>query len=351
MKNEPSKKRRWLRAAGGVLAGVLVLVLVVPLLAFNISPVAGSLLIRAMFAGEPQLPPASLTFTGEVQVQQNLRYGTAADEQLDLYLPKQQSGTCPLVIWVHGGAFVGGDKNDVRFLAEALAFNGYAVAAINYSRAPEAKYPTPVLQTGRAYSFLTTGSYPGKEKIDTRQIFIAGDSAGANIAAQFALLQTNMAYRAAFMSAYDAGDFPGVMPPEVLRGALLYCGPYSMGQLGAVSHPLMKFLLSQTGWAYFGERDFAAGPAAAEVDIIRHVTAAFPPAFITDGNTLSFPDHGKALSGALSALGVPVRNLFFDDTAEAVPHEYQFHLQSEAGRTALEHTLQFLADYRLPQDA
>ena len=332
-----------------ILLCILAFLIAGAVITFNVSPVPGSLLIRVMFDKPPAPPPPDMTYETEVRMSKNISYGASNDELLDLYLPEETGGPYPLIIWVHGGAFVGGDKADVEYLARALAFNGYAVAAINYSRAPESGYPTPVLQTGIAYTFLTEKTYPGSDKIDTKQIFLAGDSAGAHITAQFANLQVNPAYRAAFLIAHKVQDFPKPISGDVLKGLLLYCGPYSIPKLLDAEHPLLKFLVSQTGWAYFKDRNPAQSPFADEADIIQHLTGGFPPAFITDGNTLSFPQHAKELAERLAEFGVSTRELYFDDSPEAVPHEYQFDLREEAGQSALKQALEFLEERLLSQ--
>ena len=322
---------------------ILLAVILSLALVFNLSPVAGTMLIRKLFDMPPQLPPDDLSFSEQVTVTNDISYGDAKEELLDLYLPKEADGVCPLIVWVHGGAFVGGDKRDVTHFAEALAYHGYAVAAINYTRAPEAKYPTPVLQTGEAYTFLTETYDAAAANIDTTRVFLAGDSAGAHIAAQFMILQTNEAYRESFLAAHDAEAFPAPISKNVLKGALLYCGPYSVERMTSVTNPLMKFLVSQTGWAYFGSKSFGDTPAGKEANLVEHVTSAFPTSFITDGNILTFPDHAKELVENLTAQGVPVQTLFFDGELEIVEHEFQFDLKENAGRLALEPTLEFLS--------
>ena len=51
----------------------------------------------------------------------------------------------PCIVWVHGGAYAGGDKEDVTAYAKHLASFGYIVISMNYSLAPKAQYPTPLL--------------------------------------------------------------------------------------------------------------------------------------------------------------------------------------------------------------
>ena len=345
MKMDIQTKGGRIRFCAKILLCLLASILIVLIIALNTSPVIGALFIRSLFNHQPQKPPQDLEYADQVLTAKDIHYGNSEDMLLDLYIPQYAETRCPLVIWVHGGAFVGGDKRDVTFFAEALAFNGYAVAAINYSRAPEFCYPAPVLQLGDAYSFLTGEDYIYKDKLDMQQVFIAGDSAGAHIASQFMLLQTNLEYRKAFLDENECQTFPDPIPRQVLKGALLYCGPYAVERFEDISNPLMQFLVWQTGWAYFGEKNIISSPLADEIDIIQRVTRDFPPTFITDGNAMSFAEHAKDLLAKLVELEVPVQSLFFDDSPEKVLHEYQFELRSDAAQSSLEHTLDFLRTY------
>ena len=342
MKKFASRRQSGLAAVFGIPLLIIAAIVLIPIIAINVTPAPGSLLIRMIFNMPPQPPPPDLYYSDQVQVTRNIKFGDAKDEVLDLYQPKAPKSASPLIIWVHGGAFVGGDKRDVAFFAEALAYNGYAVACINYTRAPEGKYPTPVLQTGEAYTFLTKSFDAKAAKIDTGKFYIAGDSAGAHIAAQFSILQSNPAYRKSFMETHGNPAFPDVISSKIFRGALLFCGPYSVERMANVSNPLMKFLVSQTGWAYFGSKDFTSQPVAIEANLIQHVTKDFPPSFVTDGNVMTFPEHAEDLIKELKAKGVFVDELFFDGELEIVEHEFQFDLLEPAGRLALERTLAFL---------
>jgi acetyl esterase/lipase len=97
--------------------------------------------------------------------------------------------------------------------------------------------------------------------------------------------------------------------------------------------------------AYAGHEDFLTDPRFAPASVVNHVTAAFPPTFISVGNADPLREHSRAFAEALQEHGVPVRTLFFpDDYAPALPHEYQFDLDTEAGRSALERSLAFLAE-------
>jgi Esterase/lipase len=322
---------------------ILIIFLVIPATAFNLSPFAGSMLIRLFFDKLPKPPFEDPIYRDAVKVSYDISYGKSDDEIFDLYVPiSTDIQNCPLIIWVHGGAFVGGDKRDVTYLAEALAYHGYAVASINYTRAPEASYPTPILQLDKAYTFLTTQNYAESDKIDTSRIFLAGDSAGAHTAAEFVIIQTNHTFKNQFLENHKITDFSDTSIPT---GMLLYCGPYSAWRFEQISHKLMKFMVNQASWAYFGKKNPLETRFAEEIDIKSNVTANFPPSLIIDGNYMSFADHGRDLAARLSGFDVPVSKMFFDESTGNVPHEFQFDLTTEAAMISLEYTLEFLNQF------
>jgi acetyl esterase/lipase len=89
------------------------------------------------------LPASSLA---KMKVFDNVAYATQSPEQrVDIYLPKGVKNP-PLMIWTHGGGFVFGDEDGMRFddeakMLEAFIKNGIAVASVNYRLAQMAPFP------------------------------------------------------------------------------------------------------------------------------------------------------------------------------------------------------------------
>ena len=327
------KKNRRLRRK--IAAGFAVLLAV--LIAFAaISPIPVSYLIRFMFRNGMAVPPDNYAeMQNRVTVFGDLTYPSAyKDNRADVYLPKS-GGVRATILWIHGGAFVGGDKQDIAVYATALASEGYAVVCMNYRRAPEAKYPSPVIQTRDAYLWMESES--GEYGFDMSRLVLAGDSAGAHIAAQFAAVQCNPDY---------AGDMgmPQTVPPENIRAMLLFCGPYDAAEIGVGGNFVLNLMLGKAAKAYFGGGDWVLR-VGNQATIAPHITASFPPAFVSDGNTGSFEDHARNLAEAMSAAGVPVEAYFIDPAVEETPHEYQFVMNTPAGIESFRRTLGFLREY------
>ncbi|MFW5438902.1 alpha/beta hydrolase [Paenibacillus apiarius] len=253
---------------------------------------------------------------------------------LDIISPKNTKET-PVIFWVHGGGFIGGDKSQVTTYGVELAAHGYTVVSINYALAPKKIYPTPVLQLGEAYEFIKKNEIKYDLKLDN--VYFAGDSAGAQISGQFINIQTSPEY--AKLTKIDA-----IVDPSTIKGVLLFCGPYSMPALANMEKTkAVKDFLSTIGWAYMGKKNWEDLPETKVASILNYVTKNYPPAFITDGNTTSFEDQGKALASALQSKGVPVESLFFDkNIAGEITHEYQFQMNTPAGEESFKKVLEFL---------
>ena len=165
-------------------------------------------------------PPSVIALTDE-------RYGDEDDMVLDVARPAAAGGRFPLVLWVHGGGWVGGSKEELTGYFRLVASHGFAVAGPRYSLAPEHRYPTPLRQMMRALEYLQANA--DRYQIDPDRIAIGGDSAGAQIAAQIGALVTTPGY------AGTVGVSPAITPTQ-LRGLVLACGPYDLRLLGPSEH-------------------------------------------------------------------------------------------------------------------
>ncbi len=304
------------------------------------SPMPVVRLLRKGPDAAPEAPPGYAARRARVRVQRDLAYPSRwGRNTFDLYLPKQE-GPAPVILWAHGGAFVAGDKAGVEVWATCLASDGFAVAAMNYQWAPEARYPAQVAQLGECYAALQALARDGAP-LDLARFAVAGDSAGAHMAAQFAALQSSAALQK------DLG-LPACVAPGTLRAALLYCGPYDVAQMASPQNRVLRLFLSRVGWSYLGKKRWQKSALCATTAVARYVTPAFPPCYLTDGNAHSFEGQGRALAAALKAQGVPVSTRFFPPNAGAVEHEYQFQLGEANADACYADTVRFLQTYLAP---
>lgn len=241
-------------------------------------------------------------------------------------------GALPAIVWIHGGGWLSGRKEDVANYLRVIAARGFVAVAVDYTLAPDAVHPTQLRQVHDTLVQLL--GQAAELGIDPAHVVLAGDSAGAQIAAQLAAALTDPAYAAKL-------GLSTPLPPTAVRGVALFCGPYDLrlfdydGRLGPVLRTAIR--------AFTGHPGLDDNPAIDLASVLHHVSARFPPAFITVGNADPLLRHSQLLDERLRALGVPVDALYFPpDRSPALGHEYQFNLDDPAGTEALERLLSFM---------
>jgi acetyl esterase/lipase len=120
------------------------------------------------------------TATAQSQTLLDLEYARLGNKRLllDLYVPAG-AGPFPLIVWVHGGAWLGGDKDDTPAIRQVN--RGYAVASINYRLSFEAKFPAQIEDCKAAVRWLRANAAP--YKLDPNRIGAWGSSAGGHLVA------------------------------------------------------------------------------------------------------------------------------------------------------------------------
>lgn len=132
----------------------------------------------------------------QVHVLENIQYQQDPDLTLDVYLPPQthNSELRPAVVWIHGGGWISGSKAHARGYFKRLADAGYPVFSLQYQLAPAVTYPAQLHQINQALAYIQ--EHAALFGVDARQLFLAGDSAGANLASHYAALLSNPEFAA-----------------------------------------------------------------------------------------------------------------------------------------------------------
>ncbi|WP_245447474.1 alpha/beta hydrolase [Nitratireductor sp. OM-1] len=104
-------------------------------------------------------------------------YDRQSGEMLDLYPAGEGS---PVFLWIHGGYWRGGSKDDNAFAAGGLTAHGISVAVMNYTLAPEAGIGEIVRQVRSAVAWLRKNG--AEHGLDVGKIHVGGSSAGGHLA-------------------------------------------------------------------------------------------------------------------------------------------------------------------------
>lgn len=267
---------------------------------------------------------ASLEIPEDVTCYYGLRYGTTPGlNLLDVYEPAEKKGEkLPVIVVVHGGGWVYGDKERYRYYAADLAKRGFRVVCYSYRLAPEYKFPASFEDTNRVIEWM----YDNAEKyaFDMANVFFAGDSAGGHMAGLYANICTNPDYAKNFDFRVPNGFVP--------RAMAMNCGVYqifsgesNVGQAVLSPHAdsdLMGDLLPEKGCAK--ERSI--------LNVTDHVTPAFPPCFVMTAKGDHQLQQAPLLVDALEKNGVPYEYKIYGTDENPLYHVFHVNVREPAGQ-------------------
>jgi acetyl esterase/lipase len=329
--------RRLWKWVGGIVLFFVALAAAV-WIAFQVSPWPNALLIRSAFTkGSAQFSAALEKYVpANVTQVENQQYRKGDNDAfIDVFYPSNTTAPRTTIVWVHGGAWVSGNKDQVDNYMKILAGHGFTTVSVNYTIAPEKQYPTPIIQLNDALEYIQANAK--RLNVDDKHIVMAGDSAGSQIVAQMANIATNPSY------ANEIGIQPK-LPADKLKGLLLNCGAYDLalpnysGSFGGFLHTVL--------WAYSGTKDFLQDPKLKTASVANYLTPKFPPSFITAGNIDPLLPQSTELAKRLEGLKVPTDTLFYSPGHQPkLNHEYQFVLDTADGQQALTRMVEFVKQY------
>lgn len=240
---------------------------------------------------------AGLVEPNDVVAFKDVRYGEFGDwNLLDLYLPRGNAEKLPVIVSVHGGAFVYGQKETYKFYLMSLAERGFAVVNFNYRLAPEFKFPAALEDTDAVLHWVFENAL--KYNLDVENIFMVGDSAGANYAALYAIYRVNPEYACKVQKASVAwhGCAAKINPPEGFKpkAVALNCGLYDLTE--------EKNSRADTMQDLFGEH---LEECCEYLNVMDYVTAQFPPAFVMTGEYDFLKRQAPRMAKTLEANKVP----------------------------------------------
>lgn len=295
---------------------------------FQISSEPGTALMAADL--RRHLPPSGW------RTRTDLEYApaTGRDGRFDLVLPAGP-GPHPLVVWVHGGGWFFGSKADVLPYVEQLAVRGFAGAVVNYPRAPRARHPSAPRAVNAALRHLL--DHAEEYEIDPSRIVLAGDSAGAQVAAELAVLCTNPTYAA-------TTALEPALGPEQLRGTLLFCGIFDPAALDDADR-VFEAVLGSAMWSVSGTRNWKQSRAVDLMNVRARANSHFPPTFLAAGDADPLTRRQTApFAERLRSLDVRVEDYRPGEAGDPAHHEFQFRLGTPPGDEALDRATRFLED-------
>lgn len=242
---------------------------------------------------------------------------------LDVYRPRGKAGKLPVIVNIHGGGYVYGSTKQYQFYCMGLAQRGFAVVSFNYHLAPKYKFPTPVRDTNLVMEWICR-----KAEIygfDTDNVVIVGDSAGAQLASQYAVICTDPEY----------AKIMEITPPEfTLRAVGLNCGMYDLKKR-AGEIPGNKLMID-----YFTKDPSVYGK---KLDVLSHVTEKFPPAYLLSAKGDFLVEQCRPMAELLRSKGVPCEYRIYGD--EKTGHVFHLDMRSDLARKANNEEIAFIREH------
>jgi acetyl esterase len=254
-----------------------------------------------------------------VEVIRDVAYGPhPVAHRLDIYRPRFAPRPLPVLLYIHGGAFVLCSKETHASIALINAQEtGYLVFNVNYRLAPAYPYPAAIEDCCDAYRWVVENAarYGG----DVRRIVVAGESAGGNLALGVGVAATYRRPEAYARRVFDTGVVPvGLMP---LMPYLQASDPLRwIGQPGIGYFSLS--VVKDIALAYLGHH----GPASADTlmaDPVRVLESCgapqrpFPAVFSGVGTADLCCSDVRRLEAACVTLGLPMRAHYYENEVHA----------------------------------
>jgi acetyl esterase len=214
--------------------------------------------------------------------------------------PVGVAGPLPVVVYVHGGGWILGDRNTHdRVVREIAVGAGAAVVFVDYDRSPEARYPVAIEQAYAATRYVVDQS--AALGIDPSRLAVVGDSVGGNMAAALTLMARQrrgpkIAFQVLFYPVTDA-DFDTASYTRFADG------------------PWLTKRAMQWFWdAYLPDPAARKQPTATPLNASLHELAGLPEALVIVDENDVLRDEGEAYAGRLSDAGVRVTSVRYNGT-------------------------------------
>lgn len=224
----------------------------------------------------------------------------AVRQKLDLFVPETGEGPWPVIVWVHGGAWLAGSKEDCPALRQGLIQRGYAIASIGYRLSSDALFPAQIQDCKAAVRWLR--AHANTYHLDPARFGAWGSSAGGHLVA---LMGTSGAVKA-----FDVGEH--LAESSRVQAVCDYYGPTDLLQMDAHTHAAARTAhdaenspesrLIGGAIQQNQEKAVAANP-------ITYVTADTPPFLIVHGDADPVVPHHQSelLFAALKKVGTAVQ--------------------------------------------
>ncbi len=278
---------------------------------------------------------AGLGTPANIQRYDNIAYGEdPVWNLLDLYIPTDYevpANGFPVIVSIHGGGYIYGTKEVYQFYGMSLAQRGFAFVNFNYRLAPESHFPACLVDTNNVIQWIMTEGCK-KYPLDTSNIFMVGDSAGAHMASLYAAICTNPVYA----DRLNIHAYEGFVPKAIA----LNCGIYD--SLASIENDETR---DEYTTDLMGTKDWKS-KASKYLCSPLYVTEAYPPVFLMgafhDGLSAQIP----CMENALNEHCIPhVTKIYGNKDQTNITHVFHCNMKLELAHICNDEECDFFKRY------
>lgn len=263
----------------------------------------------------------------------DIPYGNDNEKQkLDVVIPRGK-GPFPVMVYIHGGGWLGGNKCHYARICRQFAETGTLVFNINYRLVPEYRFPAQLQDTASAvaWAYKNALKYGG----DPDKIFIAGDSAGAHLASWYGAALNNPAQ-------HKAAGVDNMIAREKIRGLLLFFGVYDLETACNLGFNGLKPAIE----GFIGIDSPNYKEIAQVASPIRHIDGLYPPVFLTCGEADRLYPQSVELDKVLTKNNVPHDSFLFSKKEYPdAHHAFLYKYFTRSAKTAMAGAREFIGKY------
>jgi len=285
-----------------------------------------AIMFRIRASRSDRIRDAAIPLPQGVTECRNISYGSHGNwNLLDVYYPSGAAGQLPTIVSIHGGGYVYGSKEIYRRYGMDMAKRGFAFVNFNYRLAPKWKFPTPLQDTNAVLHWVCKNA--ARYHLDPSRIILLGDSAGAQLASQYAAIHTNNEY---------AMHFAMDLAPVKIRCLGLFCGMYDMKERASGKRQGIHL-------DYLG-RDLS--PEDPRFAVLENIGGNYPPAFIATACHDFLRPCAEPMYNFLTEKGVPAQyHCYGAEDQETVAHVFHVNIALPEATQCNDDAALFFAGY------
>lgn len=281
------------------------------------------LMRKAWAAGDAKRDAGNLE-PSNIECIKNISYGEYGIENLlDVCRPANCREKLPVIIDIHGGGYFYGDKELYRFYCMRLAQGGFAVINFNYRLSPENHFPAPIEDIHAVVNWVAKNAE--EYGFDVSNVFLTGDSAGSQLASQYAAIHTNPDYAKLFGFA--------VISQITIRAVGLACGMYNFSDRVA-KEKTAGFIKDYLGKeASIDDKRF---------EVLENITENYPAAYVFSSHEDFLMAECEPMAKFLKSKGIDTEWKIYGKKGNTeIGHVFHVNMKLEEGERANVAQLEF----------